>query len=234
MAGTMERRRRPRGAGSIQWRRGRPYAVYRDALTGKQTRIGFDTEEEADAFLTQWAADRKAARVAAKAARAERNARAPQRRRPSSSDPWTFGQLLTDWEERHRDGVQESTMRDYGPGLNDPRLALDDVLVRSLTEEHFEAYKRAKLDGIDVGGGDQVRKLSAATVSRRLDLAHDALGRADAARLLRSGCGVRRDHRPGREAQSARPVFHRRSARDPQRAQLPTRSRAPAATPCRL
>src|SRR5215211_4204875 len=29
MAGTTEGRRRPRGAGSIQWRRGRPYAVYR-------------------------------------------------------------------------------------------------------------------------------------------------------------------------------------------------------------
>jgi hypothetical protein len=150
MAGTMEGRRRPRGAGSIQWRRGRPYAMYRDAVTGKQTWTGFDTEDEADAFLTQWAADRKAARVAARAWRAGREARAPQRRAASSSHPWTFGQLLTDWEDRHRDGVQESTMRDYGPGLSDLRRALGGVLARSLTDEHFEAYKRAKLDGIDV------------------------------------------------------------------------------------
>ena len=39
-------------------------------------------------------------------------------------------------------------MRDYGPALNDLRRALGGVLARSLTEEHFEAYKRAKLDGI--------------------------------------------------------------------------------------
>jgi hypothetical protein len=69
---TAERQRRPRGAGSIQWKGGRPYAVYRDVLTGKQTWTGFDTEEQADAFLAQWAADKKAARVAAKAAAADR------------------------------------------------------------------------------------------------------------------------------------------------------------------
>jgi hypothetical protein len=112
MADTTSGKRRPRGAGSIQWRGGRPYAVYRDALTGKQTWTGFDTEEQADAFLTQWAADRKAARVAAKASQAEHRARAPQRRARDSADPWTFGQLLTDWEDRHRDGVQDSTMRE--------------------------------------------------------------------------------------------------------------------------
>jgi integrase len=179
MAGTTEGQRRPRGAGSIQWRSGRPYAVYRDALTDKQTWTGFDTEEQADAFLSQWAADRKAARVAARQARAERRGGAPQRRAPASSEPWTFGQLLTDWEDRHRDGVQESTMRDYGPGLNDLRPALGGVLARSLTDEHFEAYKRAKLDGIDVGGGDEpVRKLSAATVNKRLDLAHRVIAEA--------------------------------------------------------
>ena len=71
MPETAERQRRPRGAGSIQWKGGRPYAVYRDVLTGKQTWTGFDTEEEADAFLAQWAADKKAARVAAKAAAAD-------------------------------------------------------------------------------------------------------------------------------------------------------------------
>ena len=112
MPETAERQRRPRGAGSIQWNGGRPYAVYRDVLTGKQTWTGFDSEEEADAFLAQWAADKKAARVAAKAAAADREARAPQRRASSSLEPWTFGQVLTDWEDRHRDGVQESTMRD--------------------------------------------------------------------------------------------------------------------------
>src|SRR3954468_15444768 len=179
MAETTGGERRPGGAGSIQWRGGRPYAVCRDALTGKQTWTGFDTEEEADAFRTQWAADRKAARVAAKASRPERSARAPQRRARSSSDPWTFGQLLTDWDDRHRDGVQESTMRDYGPGLNDLRQALGGVLARSLTDEHFEAYKRAKLDGVDVGGGeDPVRRLSAATVNKRLDLAHRVIAEA--------------------------------------------------------
>jgi integrase len=169
---TRERQRRPRGAGSIQRKGGRPYAVYRDVLTGKQTWTGFDTEEEADAFLAQWAADKKAARLAAKAAVAEREARAPQRRSSSSVEPWTFGELLTDWEDRHRDGVQESTMRDYGPALNDLRRALGGVLARSLTDEHFEAYKRAKLDGVDLAGGeDPVKKLAAATVNKRLDLA---------------------------------------------------------------
>ena len=112
MAGTAERKRRPRGAGSIQWRRGRPYAVYRDALTGRQTWSGFDTEEQADAFLTRWAADRKAARVAEKPSRAQQEARARHRCASNVSNAWTFGELLTDWEDRHRDGVQESTKRD--------------------------------------------------------------------------------------------------------------------------
>jgi hypothetical protein len=51
-------------SGSIQWKNGRPYAVYRDLITGKQTWEGFDSEEEAEAFLAQWAADRKAAKLA--------------------------------------------------------------------------------------------------------------------------------------------------------------------------
>ena len=175
----MKNERRPRGAGSVQWRGGRPYAVYRDALTGRQTWTGFDTEEQADAFLTQWAADRKAARVATKLARAQRVAAAPRRRSPESSQAWTFGEVLTDWEDRHRDGVQDSTMRDYGPALNDLRRALGGVLARSLTDEHFEAYKRAKLNGVDVGGGDApVRRLSAATVNKRLDLARRVIAEA--------------------------------------------------------
>jgi site-specific recombinase XerC len=163
--------RRPRGSGSIQWRHGRPYAVFRDLITGKPKWEGFDSEEEADAFLTQWAADKKAAKLAAKAADAEHEARAPRRRPSSSSRSWTFGEVLTDWEE-YRDSVQDSTMRDYGPGLNDLRAALGGVLARSLTDEHFEAYKRAKLDGIDVRGGEaSVRKLAASTVNKRLELA---------------------------------------------------------------
>jgi hypothetical protein len=169
--------RRPRGSGSIQWKHGRPYAVFRDLITGKPKWEGFDSEEEADAFLTQWAADKKAAKLAAKAARAEHEARAPQRRPPSSSRSWTFGEVLTDWGDRHRDSVQESTMRDYGPALNDLREALGGVLARSLTDEHFEAYKRAKLDGIDVrGGGPQAGAVdrqqtprSRATSHRRCD-----------------------------------------------------------------
>jgi len=174
-----DRPRRPRGAGSIQWKRGRPYAVFRDLITGRQTWEGFDNEEEADAFLTQWAADRKAARLAAKVARAEQVARAPQRRAPAASARWTFGEVLTDWEDRHRGGVQDSTMRDYGPALNDLRRALGNVLARSLTDEHFEAYKRAKLDGIDVSGGEGlVRGLSPATVNKRLDLARRVIREA--------------------------------------------------------
>jgi integrase len=87
--------------------------------------------------------------------------------------------VLTDWEVRHRDGVQDSTMRDYGPSLNDLRQALGGVLARSLTDEHFEAYKRAKLGGVDLTGGDQpVRKLSPATVNKRLDLARRVIGEA--------------------------------------------------------
>jgi len=45
-------------------------------------------------------------------------------------------------------------MRDYRPGLNDLRQALGGVLARSLTDEDLAAYKRAKLVGIDVGGGE--------------------------------------------------------------------------------
>ena len=46
------------------------------------------------------------------------------------------------------------------------------MLARSLSDEHFEAYKRAKLDGIDVSGGEAAaRKLAASTVNKRLDLA---------------------------------------------------------------
>ena len=167
-----DRPRRPRGAGSIQWKKGRPYAVFRDVITGKQAWAAFDTEEEADAFLAQWSTDRKAAKLAAKVVQAEQVARAPQRRASSSSAPWTFGQVLTDWEERHRDGVQDSTMRDYGPALNDLRQVLGGVRARSLTDEHFEVYKRAKLYGVDLTGGDApVRKVSPATVNKRLDLA---------------------------------------------------------------
>ena len=172
MGAVADQPRRPRGSGSIQWKHGRPYAVFRDLITGKPKWEGFDSEEEADAFLTQWAADKKAAKLAAKAARAEHEARAPQRRPPSSSRSWTFGEVLTDWGDRHRDSVQESTMRDYGPALNDLRAALGGVLARSLTDEHFEAYKRAKLDGVDVRGGEAaVRRLAASTVNKRLDLA---------------------------------------------------------------
>lgn len=172
MGAVAKQPRRPRGSGSIQWKHGRPYAVFRDLITGKPKWEGFDSEEEADAFLTQWAADKKAAKLAAKAAQAEREARAPRSRPSSSSRSWTFGEVLTDWEDRHRDSVQDSTMRDYGPGLNDLREALGGVLARSLTDEHFEAYKRAKLDGIDVRGGEaSVRKLAASTVNKRLDLA---------------------------------------------------------------
>jgi integrase len=179
MGTASQRPRRPRGSGSIQWRNGRPYAVFRDVITGKPTWEGFETKEEADALLTQWAADKKASKLAAKAARAEQAARAPQRRAPSSSEPWTFGQVLTDWEDRHRDGVQDSTMRDYGPALNDLRSALGTVLARSLTDEHFEAYKRAKLGGVDVAGGDvPVRALSPATVNKRLDLARRVIREA--------------------------------------------------------
>jgi len=184
MRTSADRPRRPRGAGSIQWKRGRPYAVFRDVMTGRQTWVGFDAEEEADAFLTQWAADRKAAKLVVKAARQRQDARTRQRRPSSSSHLLTFGEVLTDWEDRHRDGVQESTMRDYGPALNDLRVALGGVLARSLTDEHFEAYKRAKLDGIDVRGGEAaVRKLAASTVNKRLDLARrvidDAIRRGE-------------------------------------------------------
>ena len=45
-------------------------------------------------------------------------------------------------------------MRDYRPGLNDLRQALGGVLARSPTDEDLAAYKRAKLVGIDVGGGE--------------------------------------------------------------------------------
>ena len=172
MGAVAEQPRRPRGSGSIQWRHGRPYAVFRDLVTGTPKWEGFDSEEEADAFLAQWAADKNAAKLAAGAARRGHEARAPQRRPPSSSRSWTFEEVLTDWEDRHRDGVQESTMRDYGPALNDLRAALGGVLARSLTDEHFEAYKRAKLDGIDVRGGEAaVRKLAPSTLNKRLDLA---------------------------------------------------------------
>lgn len=172
MGAVAEQPRRPRGSGSIQWRHGRPYAVFRDLVTGTPKWEGFDSEEEADAFLAQWAADKNAAKLAAGAARRGHEARAPQRRPPSSSRSWTFEEVLTDWEDRHRDGVQESTMRDYGPALNDLRAALGGVLARSLTDEHFEAYKRAKLDGIDVRGGVAAgRKLAPSTLNKRLDLA---------------------------------------------------------------
>jgi hypothetical protein len=40
---------------------GRPYAVFRDLITGTPKWEGFDSEEEADAFLTEWAAAKKAA-----------------------------------------------------------------------------------------------------------------------------------------------------------------------------
>lgn len=164
--------RRPRGSGSIQWKNGRPYAVFRDLVTGKPTWEGFDSQEEADAFLARWAADRKTAKLAIKAARAKQDARAPQARPPGSSHPWTFGEVLSDWEERHRDSVQESTMRDYGPALKDLRQALGGVRAGSLTDEHFDAYKRAKLHGVDVSGGERaVPKLAASTVNKRLDLA---------------------------------------------------------------
>ena len=83
MGAVADKPRRPRGSGSIQWKHGRPYAVFRDLITGKPKWEGFDSEEEADAFLTQWAADKKAAKLAAKAARAERESPAPRRRPPS-------------------------------------------------------------------------------------------------------------------------------------------------------
>jgi len=106
-------------------------------------------------------------------------ARIPQRGASGSSQSWTFGEVLTDWEVRHRDGVQESTMRDYGPALRDLRRVLGDVAARSLTDEHLEAYKRARLDGIDrTRGGAPVAKLAARTVNKRLDLARRVIDEA--------------------------------------------------------
>ena len=58
-------------------------------------------------------------------------------------------------------------MREYGPRLADLRRALGGGLVRSLSDEHLEAYKRAKLDGIDVGGkepGAQARRRRSTSV----------------------------------------------------------------------
>jgi hypothetical protein len=62
-----------------------------------------------------------------KAARAERDRRAQPRRPPSSLQAWTFGDVLTDWQDRHCDSVHDSTMQDYGPALKDLRRALDGV-----------------------------------------------------------------------------------------------------------
>ena len=117
-------------------------------------------------------------------------------------------------------------MRDYGPALNDLRRALGGVLARSLPDEHFEAYERAKLDGIDVGGGEEpVRKLSAATVNKRLDLAHrvivDAVRRGamdgpnpveEVVAPPRSQTRADRAHRSG-DATAARRRRHTRAAR---------------------
>ena len=97
--------------------------IYRDPITGRTRWEGFDSEEEAEAFLAQWAADRKAAKLAVKAER-ERDRRAGPRYPPSSLQAWTFGDVLTDWQDRHCDSVQDSTMRDYGPALKDLRRAL--------------------------------------------------------------------------------------------------------------
>jgi integrase len=197
MGGVAKPPRRPRGSGSIQWKNGRPYAVFRDLVTGKPTWEGFDSEEEADAFLARWAADRKAAKLAVKAARVEQDARGPKARAPSSSHPWTFGELLTDWEDRHRDSVQESTMRDYGPALKDLRQALGAVRAGSLSDEHFDAYKRAKLHGVDVSGGDgAVAKLAASTVNKRLDLARRVIDDAIRRGIMAAPNPVREIARP--------------------------------------
>ena len=151
MAATTERRRRPRGSGSIRWRRGRPYAVYRHALTGKQTWVGCDSEEQADAFLAQWAADRKAARMATKAAllepRLERRSVVPRARRSRGRSASCSAAGRSAIAAACRSRRCAST----GPASTTSAGALGAVLARSLTDEHFEAYKRAKLDGIDVG-----------------------------------------------------------------------------------
>ena len=197
MGGVAKPSRRPRGSGSIQWRNGRPYAVFRDLVTGKPKWQGFETEEEADAFLARWAADRKATRLAIKAARVEQDARAPQTRPPGSPHPWTFREVLTDWEERHRDSVQDSTMRDYGPALKDLRQALGGVRAGSLTDEHFDAYKRAKLQGIDVSGGERkVPKLAPSTVNKRLDLARRVIDDEVRRRVMAPPNPVREVARP--------------------------------------
>jgi hypothetical protein len=102
---------------------------------------GFDRKEEAEAFPAQRSADRKAGRRAVKAARLAPSGtvgRGP-RRPPSSLQAWTFGHVLVDWQDRHCDSLQDSTMRDYGPALRGLRRALGEVRARSLTDEHFEA-----------------------------------------------------------------------------------------------
>jgi hypothetical protein len=90
--------------------------------------------------------------------------------------------VLTDWEDRHRDGAQESTMRDHGPALNDLRRALGRVLARSLTDEHFAAYKRAKLEYLT----DTTRSPSSAS-SRRASTTPRRAARSWSASTSRSG-----------------------------------------------
>jgi integrase len=170
---TKQRQRRARGEGSVQWKNGRPYAVYYDLLTGKRRWEGCDSEEEAEAFLLRIAADKAEAALKAKAAQAAEEARAPVRRPRTATHGWTFGELIMDWEDRHRSSVAESTWRDYGPNLADLRAALGAVRVRALEAEHFERLKTAKLKGIDVTGvrKEGVPPLKPATVVKRLDMA---------------------------------------------------------------
>ena len=91
--------------------------LFEDLITGKPKWEGF-TAKRKPTPLTQWAADKKrrASSRRRPAARKHEGTSAEKASNQLIGVSWTFGEVLTTGG-RHRDSVQESTMRDYGPAL---------------------------------------------------------------------------------------------------------------------
>jgi integrase len=90
----------------------------------------------------------------------------------------TFGELLTEVEDRHKRTVGVTTYRGINSAYADLRRYLGGIALDELTEDHLDAFARAKQDGMGPDGKPGNKPLGPRAVNRRLQLAERALNEA--------------------------------------------------------
>lgn len=182
-------RKRRYGTGSVVIQDGRYRAQFTNLKTGQRDSERFETNEEAQAFLDRWYAQKLTAD-------AERKEKELKRRRSPNPNalpqappaaPGTFGELIKDWRKSKVGTVAPGTWRNYDPALNALAYYLGDFELNAISEEHIQAYRDGRIAGTmwqparlpdgsdnpDAGKPVKVKPLSPATVNQHIDRAHD-------------------------------------------------------------